>query len=115
MARTLKSDRLLFWSTQLLIAVSLIMIYSAPAVQSVTAPRPPYYFLMRQAAWVAMGLPLLLGAMRLDYRKYRHPALIWTLLGITAVALVATFFFGQRNGTTRWITFGTMSVQPSEL
>jgi cell division protein FtsW len=115
MARTLKSDRMLFWSTLLLVGVSLIMVYSASAVQSMNTNHAPYYVLLRQSAWVALGLPLLLGAQRLDYRRYREPALIWTLLGVTAVLLLATFFFPTRNGTQRWLTFGTLSVQPSEL
>jgi cell division protein FtsW len=115
MARTLKSDRMLFWSTLLLVGVSLIMVYSASAVQSMNTNHRPYYILLRQSAWVAIGLPLLLGAMRFDYRQYREPALIWTLLGVTTVLLVSTFFFMQRNGTQRWITFGALSVQPSEL
>jgi cell division protein FtsW len=115
MARTLKSDRLLFWSTLLLICVSLIMVYSASAVQAANKSQPTYYTLLRQAAWVAIGLPLLLGAMRVDYRKYRQPAIIWTLLVVTTLALLATFVSGPRNNTQRWITFGVFSVQPSEL
>jgi cell division protein FtsW len=115
MARTLKSDKMLFWSTLLLVGVSLIMVYSASAVQSMNKHHPPYYILLRQSAWVAIGLPLLLGAMRVDYHQYRRPALVWTLLGLTTAALVATFFFAEKHGTQRWLTFDSLSVQPSEL
>jgi cell division protein FtsW len=115
MPRTLKSDRMLFWSTLLLVGVSLVMVYSASAVQAANKEQPPYYYLARQAAWVAIGLPLLLGAMRLDYRTFRRPVVIWGLVAVTTLALVATFFFGQKNGTQRWIFFGPFSAQPSEL
>jgi cell division protein FtsW len=115
MARTLKSDKMLFWSTLLLVGVSLIMVYSASAVQQVNKHNPPTYFLLRQSAWALIGLPLLLGAMRLDYHHYRRPALIWTLLGVTVAGLLGTFFFGVVNGTQRWLTIGAFSAQPSEL
>src|SRR5262252_3273086 len=80
MARTLRSDKLLFWSMLLLIGLGLLMVYSASAVQAVNKGRPASYFLVRQLAWVAVGLPLLLGAMRLDYHNLRKPAVIWTVL-----------------------------------
>jgi len=74
MARTLKSDKLLFLPTLLLIGLGLLMVYSASAVQAVNKGQPASYFLVRQLAWVAIGLPLLLGAMRLDYHHLRRPA-----------------------------------------
>jgi len=115
MARTLKSDKMLFWSTLLLVGVSLIMVYSASAVQQVNKHNPPYYVLLRQGLWVLIGLPLLLGGMRIDYHVYRRPVFIWTLLGVTAAALGATFFCPVINGTQRWLIGGGLSFQPSEL
>ncbi len=115
MARTLRSDKLLFWSTLLLIGISLIMVYSASAVQQVNSGHPPYYLLIRQMAWVAVGLPFLLGLMRLDYHQFRRPELIWTLLGLTLLMLLATFFFPVVHKTQRWITYRQFSLQPSEL
>ena len=68
MARTLKSDRLLFGSTLLLVAASVIMVYSASAVQA-ELKHSSYYFLAKQLAWVVLGLIVLLGGMRIDYRS----------------------------------------------
>ena len=115
MARTLRSDKLLFWATLLLVGASIVMVYSATAVPSVEDGSTPFFFLFKQLAWAAIGTGLLLAIMRVDYHEYRRPALIWTLLAITAVGLFAVFFFSPRNGTQRWITFGGASIQPSEL
>jgi len=115
MARTLRSDKLLFWSTLFLVGGSLIMIYSASAVQMTTAGFGASYRLLRQAVWAVLGVPVLLVLMRVDYRQWRRPAVIWTLLAITFAALVATFFAPTRSNTQRWLTFGGFSVQPSEL
>jgi cell division protein FtsW len=115
MARTLKSDRTLFLSTLLLIAASVVMVYSASAVQAAAKYQMSYLFLSKQLAWAVIGTTLMLAVMRIDYREFRRPELIWTLLIITVVMLVAVFFFGARNGTQRWITLRFFSIQPSEL
>lgn len=114
MARTLKSDRFLFVATLLLVGASLVMVYSASAVQALTKYHRPYYFLFKQLAWCALGFALLLGAMRIDYHEYRRPALIWTVLGVVGAGLLAVFLFPANNGARRWISFG-VSMQPSEL
>jgi cell division protein FtsW len=53
--------------------------------------------------------------MRIDYRKYKHPAVVFTLLGLTTVLLVAVLFLDRSHNTHRWIRFGVLSFQPSEL
>ena len=115
MARTLKSDKTLFLATLLLVAASVVMVYSASAVQAMAKYERPYFFLYRQLLWAVMGVTLMLGVMRIDYHEYRRPALIWSLLAATIVLLLSVFFFDLRNGTQRWITLGMFSLQPSEL
>jgi len=115
MARTLKSDKLLFWATLLLVGASVVMVYSASAVQADSVYQRSYYILVRQLVWAALGIALLLGVMRVDYHKLKRPALIWALLAVTVVALLAVFFFAIKKGTQRWISIGGLSWQPSEL
>ena len=115
MARTLRSDKLLFWATLLLVGASIVMVYSATAVPSFEKGTAPYFYVLKQVIAAVLGTGLLLAIMRVDYHEYRRPALIWTLLAVTAVGLLAVFFFEQRNGTHRWITLGGTSLQPSEL
>jgi cell division protein FtsW len=115
MARKLKSDKLLFGATLLLLSTSIVMVYSASAVLAMEKFGTPYYFLTKQAAWVLVGMCLLPIVMRLDYRQYREPAVIWTLLGVVTLALVAVLFARPRNGATRWIGIGPLGIQPSEL
>ncbi len=115
MARTLKSDKALFLATILLVCASVVMVYSASAVQANDKFHTPVYFLLKQLAWATMGLLLMLGVMRIDYHEYRRPALIWGLLGITVVGLLAVFLSAKINGTRRWLGLGIVSIQPSEL
>ena len=115
MARTLKSDRTLFVVTVLLVAVSVVMVYSASAVQSQARFQNGEHFLLKQIAWACLGLGALLVIMHVDYHEYRRPALIWSLVGVVLVGLVAVFLFRPTNGTQRWIALGPASIQPSEL
>lgn len=115
MARTLKSDRTLFLATMLLVAASVVMVYSASAVQADARYQMSYLFLSKQLMWAVLGTSVMWAAMRVDYHVYQRPAFVWAFLAATAVLLVAVFLFPSRNGTQRWIILGVFSLQPSEL
>lgn len=111
MARTLKSDKLLFLATLLLVGTSIVMVYSASSFQAMKSSKFEYM----QFVWALVGLIVLSVSMRIDYRIYRQPALIWFALVVVFLALVAVLFMPLRNGTTRWFILGKMTIQPSEL
>ena len=115
MARKLKSDKLLFTATLLLVCTSIVMVYSASAAIATEKWQDPYRFLFKQAAWVLIGLSLVPIVMHIDYRSYRQPVVIWSALGIAGLALVAVLFSSPVNGASRWLHIGPLGVQPSEL
>jgi cell division protein FtsW len=115
MARKLKSDKLLFLATLLLVCASVVMVYSASAVLAMERYHSPYLFLFKQATWALVGVFLLYVAMRIDYRSYRQPVVIWTALGVVAVALIGVLFSPPINNARRWFALGGISLQPSEL
>ena len=115
MARKLKTDKVLFTATLLLVCTSVIMVYSASALLALDRFQQPYLFVIRQVMWTLLGLGVLWIAMHLDYRTYRNDTLIWTLLGIVALTLVGVLFFPPVNGTRRWFGIGGLGIQPSEL
>jgi cell division protein FtsW len=115
MARKLKSDKVLFMATLLLVCSSVVMVYSASAVLAMNRFNQPYFFLTRQAMWAALGLAAMSIAMRFDYRNYREPAFIWTSLVLVTLALIAVLFSDPINGSRRWFGVGGFGVQPSEL
>jgi cell division protein FtsW len=53
--------------------------------------------------------------MRVDYRRYKHPALVFSLLGLTTLLLISVFFLDRSHNTHRWFRVGGFSFQPSEL
>ena len=115
MARKLKSDKLLFIATLLLVCTSVVMVYSASAVIAMQDYKNPYLFLFKQGTWALLGLLFVQLVMRIDYHNYRQPTVIWTGLVIVCLGLVAVLFGTARNGATRWLNLGGLGIQPSEL
>ena len=114
MARTLRSDKVLFWEAVVLVGASLAMVFSASAVIA-DSNGSPYEVFLRQLPWALIGLVALFVMMRIDYHELRRPQVIWGLIGFTFVALAAVFAFPARNGAHRWISFNQLTWQPSEL
>jgi cell division protein FtsW len=115
MARKLKSDRVLFLTTILLVGISIVMVYSASAVVGLDRYGRPSLFLIKQAMMAVIGLAILAVVMRIDYRTYREPVFIWTSLAIVVAALIAVLFSPPVNNARRWFNIAGVGVQPSEL
>ncbi|HSK10724.1 MAG TPA: FtsW/RodA/SpoVE family cell cycle protein, partial [Vicinamibacterales bacterium] len=103
MARKLRTDAWLFGGTLVLLAVSMAFVYSASAARAEDQWQDAERFLVRQAIWVALGVGLMIAAMRVDYRHYRDQRLLGALVAMTVVGLVAVFFARPINGTQRWL------------
>jgi cell division protein FtsW len=115
MARKLKSDKVLFVATLMLVLAGIVMVYSASAAIAWDRFRQPHLFLVKQSMWAGLGLGALAFVMRIDYRTYRQPAVIWSSLVVVGLALMAVLFSPPINGTRRWFGMGGFGVQPSEL
>lgn len=115
MARKLKSDKWLFIATLVLVCASLVMVYSASAVIAMERFQRPSFFLFKQATFALLGLVLMPVLMRIDYRNYRQPIVLWTALALVGFALVAVLFGPRINGARRWFGIAGIGVQPSEF
>jgi cell division protein FtsW len=115
MAKRVSVDRWLFTATMLLVFVGLVMVFSASAVMARERFGSPYAFLSKQLIWAVAGLLAMVVTMRVDYRRYKHPALVFSLLGFTTLLLISVFFLDRSHNTHRWIHAGGFSLQPSEL
>ncbi len=111
MARKLKSDRILFTATILLVGLSVVMVYSASAAIAYERAGRASTFLIKQSMWTVLGLALLALVMRIDYRAYREPVFIWSGLAIVTVCLILVLFSpslllrslnGGCTGSTKW-------------
>lgn len=115
MAKRISVDKPLFIVTLLLVTFGLVMVFSASAVMAQERFGSPYTFLIRQTLWAIAGMLAMLATMNIDYRRYKHPAVVFSALAVTTLLLVAVLFFDRSHNTHRWIRFGGFSFQPSEL
>jgi cell division protein FtsW len=115
MAKRVSVDRLLFIVTLLLVFIGLVMVFSASAVIAKERYHSGYFFLLRQMGWAIAGFIAMMIGMRVDYKRLKHPAVVFCLLGVTALMLILVFFLDRSHHTHRWIHFAGFSFQPSEL
>jgi cell division protein FtsW len=113
--RRLENDRWLFGVTLALCLLGAVMVFSASAVTADHQYGRSYIFLVRQAVWLIFGLFGMFALMRTDYRRLREPAVVYTAVCVVLLMLVGTFFLDKSHATHRWIKFGPLGIQPSEL
>src|ERR1700691_1346078 len=115
MAKRVSVDSWLFTVTLLLIFIGLVMVFRASALMAKERYGSGYFFLLRQLGWAAAGILAMVLAMKIDYRRYKHPAVVFSLLGLTTLMLILVFFLNRAHHTHRWIHWGPLSLQPSEM
>ncbi len=101
--------------TGLLLIVGLVMSFSASFVDAAEAG-DPFTTFRRQLLWAVIGVPAFAFAAWIDPRVWRR--LAWPLLAAALVGLVLLLVPGigeTRYGSTRWLSLGPLSIQPSEL
>ncbi len=115
MARRLAADLKLQVVTALLLGIGLVMVWSASSALAHETRGTAYYFLLRQALWVTLGLGAMVAVMRLDYRVLKRPAVVYSTVLVTMLLLIVVLFMPAVNGHHRWIRVGALSFQPAEL
>ena len=93
-----------------LVFFGVVMVYSASS-----ATRKPLGFLFSQLGWAVIGLILMGYIRRIDYHRYANPGFVYGFLGVCIFLLTLVFFFPAINGARRWLTFYSLSAQPSEI
>jgi cell division protein FtsW len=115
--KPLTSYHLVLGVAALLLSLGLVMVLSASSVYSLRQYNSSYAIFMRQAIWVAAGLPLAWLASSLPLRLIR--VLAWPAL-VGSAALVAVTYLPSIgvtvNGNRNWISIGGgFQLQPSEF
>jgi cell division protein FtsW len=115
MAKRVSVDGWLFTVTLILVFVGLVMVFSASAVMAKERYGSGYFFLLRQVGWAVAGIAAMVVAMKVDYRRYKHPGVVFSVLGVTTLLLISVFLLDRTHNTHRWIHWGGFSFQPSEV
>lgn len=109
-------DKWLMMTVMCLLIVGLMMVASSSVMVSTKYFHQPFHFLVRQIAYLSVGLVLAVVLMRVDssfWEKISGPLLIVCLLLLILVLIPG---IGRLvNGSRRWLAFGPIGIQVSEL
>lgn len=107
-------DKELLAALVLLMAVGVVLSFAASPPVAERLGLGPWHFIIRQALFAALALPVLLATSLLSQRAARVAALI--VLGVSIVMLWLTLKFGvEVKGARRWISALGQTIQPSEF
>jgi cell division protein FtsW len=109
-------DLILLIITITLLAVGLIMVYSASAVWAEHKFQDAFFFAKRQMLFAGVGIIAMFFLMNINYWTWRTWAK--TILIVCFVLLILVLIPGVgnvRNGSRSWIGVGAFSIQPSEF
>ncbi len=112
-------DELLIWVLVGLLAIGLVMVYSASiatAEGSRFTGHQPAYYLMRHSVFIAAGVTAGVLAFQVPVQSWQNYA-SWLFIG-GALLLILVLIPGigrEVNGSRRWLSLFVINLQPSEL
>ncbi len=100
-----------FGLTLCLVCVGIVTVYSAVAVGDSVSSSSLY---IKQMIWYGVGLLVMAAVFMIDYRHFDRWA--YGIYGVCQILLAAVLLFGSYGGgSKRWLGFGPVHLQPSEL
>ncbi|MBA4494247.1 stage V sporulation protein E [Paenactinomyces guangxiensis] len=100
----------------LLLAIGVVMVYSASAAFAYHKYGDSFYFAKRQLLFAALGVFLMFLIANIDRKKFEQWAAPGLILCFVLLAVVLIPGVGiLRNGARSWLGIGAFSIQPSEF
>lgn len=116
-------DMPLFVFIMVLLAVGLVMLFSASYADSYYRQGNSYYYISRQGIYALVGVAAMLLISTFDYHHFHK--LVLPIAGITLAMLFAVVLFGRvlkipsiappEGVAVRWLNIGPVQFQPSEI
>src|ERR1700744_4770720 len=108
MAKRVGVDKWLFGVVLLLVLFGLVTVFSASAVMAQSTLGSPYPYVKKQAIWAVSGLIAMVLLMRVDYRRYNNPRVVFPAVAVTMLMLIGVFAVSGSHNTHRWVRFGDL-------
>jgi cell division protein FtsW len=99
-----------------ILAIGVVMVYSASAVAAFHDYGDPYYYVKRQLLFALLGVVSMFVMMNVEYtfwRKWAVPALL-ICFGMLVIVLIPGLGV-WRGGARSWLGIGSVGIQPSEV
>ena len=112
-------DASLTWATLLLLAIGLVMVYSASIAMAEASAHTGYrawYFLARHAMFLGAGVVAAFVAFQVPMKAWQRLAPWLFVFGLALLVLVLIPGIGKSvNGSRRWLSLFVFNLQPSEF
>ncbi|WMY96611.1 MAG: cell division protein FtsW [Arsenophonus sp.] len=111
---TILYDRSLFWLTLILSIIGFIMVTSASLSIGENLMQDSFFFAKRNIVYLILSFFLAFLVLNISiiwWEKYNFLFLIISILFLLIVIIIGRSF----NGSSRWINFGILNIQPSEF
>ncbi|MDD6771917.1 MAG: putative lipid II flippase FtsW [Inconstantimicrobium porci] len=109
-------DYILFYTIFLLVAIGVVMVYSASSYTALVnqASHDSTLFLKKQALCALIGALIMFFAIKIDYHIFRKWC-GWIMLATFACLILVLIVGVEVKGAKRWIRIAGQQFQPSEL
>ncbi len=97
-----------------ILGFGLVMLYSTSAYNATLKFGSSIYYLKRQIRAAAIGFVLLYICIKLGYRFFEKVTFLAYVLA-TFLCIIVIFVGDESHGSSRWLSIGGFSFQPSEL
>ena len=98
----------------IILLLGLVMMFSASYADAYyNHNKDSFFYIKRQGIWAAFGLIVMFVMLNFDYHKLHK--FVWPLLIVTYGLLCLVLFMPKINGVHRWIIYGPVNIQPSEI
>ena len=99
-----------------LLIIGLMMVASSSVMVSTKYFHQPFHFLVRQACYLCAGLVVGLIVIRTDSSVWERISMPMLLICIVMLVIVLVPGIGRSvNGSRRWLAFGPIGIQVSEM
>lgn len=106
----------IFITVLLLSLFGVLMIYSASSYSAGLTYDDGFFFARKQLVGIIIGVVCLLLIYKIDFNIFKKFYKFALILSLVLLALVFVPFLSVTNyGATRWIGFGSFTIQPSEI
>lgn len=113
--KSIRMDAALIISVLVLVALGVVMVYSASAVHAARETGDSAYFFKRQGLFAAVGLVMLLLCSVIPYGFWEKSVVIILPATVALLAIVVGPLGYRANGASRWFRIGPFSLQVAEF
>lgn len=107
-------DLLMIWG--MICAIGLVMVATASIAVAEKTHSQPFFFIEKQVVFFVIGSFLGLLCLQVPLAFWEKTGLLWVCLAMVVLVAVLIPGIGRTvNGSTRWIPFGPINIQVSEL